>query len=396
MTVKDVLFVPPGPLLKSKRRRYIQTNRMKDRLSTLFLFFCFVLFLKGDRNHPFDNITVHAFSPLREHSAHKRKNQSNRLLLQLSNTPSTKKLDILVQRQPISEGRIHVLSKYPLVYTIPNLLSVEECQAFRDYVVNLPESRPMTRSNPPEVSLDSSKLWPLGLLSLLAAVPPVYRLFEASWSTDSSSSSSSSEAITVSWIQILLAGLPNIIIASLASTLMAFGVVLPLMRKVSASSSRTSDAVALNQPEDFHLTGTLVDRVVAYTTHPWDHWEAPVVTRYDVGAVFTRHGDASPTKGSEWDGFGGQRVVTCICYLKTLSGDGGGETYFDKLGLAVTPVAGTALVFFPADDESWIADDRTTHESLPPQEEKWIVQMFGRAQEVPHPLGLPHCYQNMI
>jgi len=361
---------------------------MKSQLS--FFLHLFFFFLQNP-NLSLDAVAVRAFSPSSfESTARTRNNGSRCNLPRLSSTP-TKRSNSLVERQPIDTEQIHVLSKDPLVYTIPNLLSVEECQAFRDYVAHLPESRPMTRSNPPEVSLDSSKLWPLAILSVLAAVPPVYRLFEALASSDGSES-----AATVNLSQIISAGLPNVVIAGLASTLLAFGVVLPMMRTVSASSSRTSDAVALNQPEDFPLIRTLVDRVVARTTHPWDHWEAPVITRYDVGAVFARHGDASPTKGSEWEGLGGQRVITCICYLKTLSEDGGGETYFDKLGLAVPPVAGSVLVFFPANDESWMADDRTLHESLPPQEEKWIVQMFGRAQRVPYPLGLPESYGNIL
>jgi hypothetical protein len=228
--------------------------------------------------------------------------------------------------------------------------------------------------------LDTTKLWPLPLFSLLSALPPIIRLLESS-STES-----------VEWKDITLAGLPNVLTALAVSALLAKGVVLPLMRRMALSSSRTSDALALNRAEDKEAIQSLVDRITARTTHPWDKWEAPVVTRYEAGAIFAKHGDASPTRGSEWADLGGQRVITCICYLKTLSEGSGGETYFDKLSVAVPPVAGTALVFFPADSESKVADERTTHESLPPMEEKWIVQMFGRAQQVSPPLGLPDSY----
>lgn len=303
---------------------------------------------------------------------------------------STKSVNNLVARQNLDTKQINILSQDPLVYTIPNLLSTEECQAFRDYVANLPESRPMTRSNPPQVSLDLTKLWPLSVLSLMAGVPPVIRLFQEELLASSLSASSPS---LIGMNQILAVALPNVIAVAILSILLAFGVVLPLARQVTSTGvSRTSDAVALNQPEDTALIRPLVERVQAYTTHIWGQWEAPVVTRYDTGAIFSRHGDASPTRGSEWQGLGGQRVITCICYLKTLPGKGGGETYFDQLDLAVPPVAGTALIFFPADSQSWVADDRTTHESLPPLEEKWIVQMFGRAQRVPPPLGIPDVY----
>jgi hypothetical protein len=137
----------------------------------------------------------------------------------------------------------------------------------------------------------------------------------------------------------------------------------------------------------------LVDKIFEQTQHPWQCWEAPVVTRYDPGAIFARHGDASPIQGQEWRDQGGQRVVTCICYLNTLQEGEGGETYFDQVDIAVTPEAGKALFFFPADGLTWKADDRTTHESLPPvDKQKWIVQLFGRAKRVPPPLGLPDSF----
>lgn len=286
----------------------------------------------------------------------------------------------LVARQNIHND-VHVLSRDPLVYTIPNLLSAAECQALQDYVQELPaDTRPLTRSNPPAVSLDGAKLWPaLGVLSLLAGVPPVYRLYEAQGND------------SLSLTNVVLAGVPNVLLAAGLSAVLAYAVVLPLLRARAASSARTSDAVALNQAADYPVIQPLVDRIAAQTTHAWSQWEAPVVTRYAAGAVFGRHGDASPSRGSEWQHVGGQRVVTCICYLQTLSS--GGETYFDQLDVAVQPVAGTALIFFPADSQTWQADERTTHESLPPVDrEKWIVQMFGRAQRVPPPLGLPDSY----
>ena len=67
----------------------------------------------------------------------------------------------------------------------------------------------------------------------------------------------------------------------------------------------------------------------------------------------------------------------------------GGETSFDKLGVAVAPRRGAACVFFPADADSHRADDRTTHASLPAVDTKWICQVWRRARRVPPPLGLP-------
>jgi 2OG-Fe(II) oxygenase superfamily len=240
----------------------------------------------------------------------------------------------------------------------------------------------MTKSNPPEVSLEASKLWPLPLLSLLAGIPPIVKLLDEPFQHES-----------IALEQALSVMLPPIALALCATIALAYGVVLPTIQKLSSTSSRTSEATAFNLEEDVVFCRDFVDRVSQYTRHPWYAWEAPVVTRYEPGAVFARHGDASPTRGTEWADMGGQRVITCICYLNTLDVGQGGETYFDQLGLHVSPKAGDALVFFPADPATLKADPRTTHESLPPAEEKWIVQMFGRiGPRVPPPLGLPDSF----
>lgn len=276
---------------------------------------------------------------------------------------------------------VQILSKDPLIYLVPNLLSPQECEAYRLYVDNEDDDsqRQMTRSNPPAVSLDASKLWPLPLLSLVAGVPPYVRVLE--------------QGRDLNLPEVLSDILPSIGISLTVMGALAWLVVLPLIRNVSDSSARTSVATALNLEHDVDFVRPLVDRVSAATQgHPWQCWEAPVVTRYDPGAIFARHGDASPTRGSEWNDSGGQRVVTATCYLCTLEDDEGGATFFDKLDLAVSPQAGTALIFFPADAATLKADDRTTHESLPLTVEKWIVQLFGRAKRVPPPLGLPDSF----
>ena len=324
---------------------------------------------------------------------------------------SSARIDLVaLQQETINNNpSVQILSQDPLIYLVPNLLSAEECHAYREYVQNLEQNsgRPMTQSNPPHVSLELSKLWPLPFLSLAAGIPPAVKLIMTTTTTT-----------TTSIQDVVQASLPNIAAAFVLSAVMVLGV-MTFLRIMSSSSSdvvesallfspqrrrrrrRTSVAIALNQADDIDFIRPLVNRVSALTQHHHHHhddhhqqqnkWEAPVVTKYSVGAIFAKHGDASPQQGKEWAQLGGQRVVTCICYLNTLEGGGGGgETYFDKLDLAVQPKQGQGLFFFPADSVTWKADDRTTHESLPPlTQEKWIVQMFGRAERVPPPLGLP-------
>jgi prolyl 4-hydroxylase len=73
--------------------------------------------------------------------------------------------------------------------------------------------------------------------------------------------------------------------------------------------------------------------------------------------------------------------VLLSVYLNTVE-KGGGTLFRDLKGpdgepLAVRPVQGSALLFFPA-DQSGVPDDRTLHcgEPLGDNEEKWIVQMW--------------------
>ena len=283
-----------------------------------------------------------------------------------------------------------VLSHDPLIYTVPDVLTADECQAYIEYVSRLPQesnyTRQFRRSNPPKVSLDRSKLWPLPLLSLAAGIPSILKAI----TTGTIETETPMEIFQQVQGPISVACILTLILVALAP---------PLIQSVSNQTARTSVAVALNDPTDLPFIRSFVDSICHITGHEWDKWEAPVVTRYDPGAIFAKHGDASPTLGSEWEFEGGQRVITCICYLNNLCDDiggggdsgGGGQTYFDQLQIAVTPQRGTALFFFPADYSTRRADDRTTHESLPPiGHEKWIVQLFGRiGPRVPPPLGIP-------
>jgi len=289
----------------------------------------------------------------------------------LMSTGATQQVLGLAAMQDLSKDGVRVLSNDPLVYMVDNLLSKEECIAYQLYTKQLEPRRPLTLSNPPEVTIELKKLWPLIFLSGGFGIPTLFRGLNEGKS-----------------LVIALEGavLPAVLALTLSISL-AYGLILPLMKKRSRESSRTSCALALNEEEDVDLVRGLVNDVSCITKHRF--WEAPVISRYDPGAVFKRHGDASPMKGKEWQGQGGQRVVTCICYLNEPEG-GGGETYFDKLDIAVNPKTGSALVFFPADSLTWESDARTTHESLPRlQDAKWIVQLFGRAERVPPPLGLP-------
>jgi hypothetical protein len=77
-----------------------------------------------------------------------------------------------------------------------------------------------------------------------------------------------------------------------------------------------------------------VDHVVEVMGHSWDQWEAPVVTRYDPGAIFARHDDA-------------------ICYLNSLEDGQGGETYFDQLQRRTFPPHGRNCQGLHSSSDQW-------------------------------------------
>ena len=70
----------------------------------------------------------------------------------------------------------------------------------------------------------------------------------------------------------------------------------------------------------------------------------------------------------------------------------GGRTIFNRLGLAVTPKQGQALVFFPA-SAAGAFDERLEHEGELTSEEKWISRIWVHEANVPVPFGLPDDYQ---
>jgi len=233
------------------------------------------------------------------------------------------RIDLIpLQADTLASDDVTVLSDDPLVYVIHNLLSPEECQSYRDYVLRLEhikeEGRSMTRSNPPEVSLDVGKLWPLPFLSLAAGIPPLLRWWQAELLQVGG-------GVNVEW-EVLLPSLasavvPPILVAAAGMALLALGVVVPLLRIVSRASLRTSVAVALNTDADF---------VECDTTD----------TAYALGSA---GGDEIRSRGmarSWWTTGGGVHLL--LEYTAGRRSDGG-ETYFGSTRFGCTARDWTSL-----------------------------------------------------
>lgn len=296
------------------------------------------------------------------------------IIVAVTGFPTSKPSSLVPPRDLNTPSNIEVLSQDPKCFIVRDFLSTEECEKYIKRANNADPSQ-MRQSNAPQVTIQMDKLWPLPFLSIAAGIPPVIRLYTTS--------------STIDLEMTMRAAIPPILIAIGFMLILVF-IVTQLVQKIADTSSRTSESLALNTEEDVAFIKTLVDRASKVTNHDWKKWEAPVITKYRQGALFAKHNDASPTKGSEWKDLGGQRVVTVITYLNTCKTGGG--TKFDELGFTVQPQQGSALIFHPADATTLEADERTVHQSLPAVDDKYIVQLFGRCERVPPPLGIPDCY----
>ena len=269
-----------------------------------------------------------------------------------------------------------ILSRDPLVYTVKNLITSKECS---EYIERAANSSELVRSNAPAAGVDMKRLWPLPILILFSTIPSMLRLLS------SNTDLTVSNIIDTVKLPLFIGSFSTVILVAVANEL----------AKNVATSSRTSSSVSFNRKEDFDFIRPFMKRTYEVTGHKWYNFEAPVITRYRAGESFGMHNDASPSKGSEWSENGGQRVITIITYLNDVPDGAGGGTRFDRLNTSrveVKPRVGKSLIFYPADFETLEMDDRTRHESVIMNDdfegEKWIVQLFGRKNRVPHPLGI--------
>merc|ERR1711971_1217233 len=89
------------------------------------------------------------------------------------------------------------------------------------------------------------------------------------------------------------------------------------------------------------------------------------VARYEHGQHYLAHHDATRTRF--------QRRATLLIYLNDVPE--GGETRFEYLDLSIRPVAGTAVLFFPA-FANGEPDDRTMHTGVDAITTKYVAQQW--------------------
>jgi prolyl 4-hydroxylase len=143
------------------------------------------------------------------------------------------------------------------------------------------------------------------------------------------------------------------------------------------SPSRTSSTCYLAR-EDLP---DLLRKVSILTGKPIGHCELPQVGRYLPTQQYLQHYDAfdlSTEDGRRFASNGGQRTVTVLIYLNTVSQ--GGATRFPVIDLDIQPRRGMALIFFPATIDG-LLDKQALHAALPAIEPKYVSQVWIRQSE---------------
>ena len=155
-------------------------------------------------------------------------------------------------------------------------------------------------------------------------------------------------------------------------------VVDPVTGKSELSPDRISEGMVLSRCEDEYIT-VLEERIARLLNWPLENGEGMSVLRYKVGDQYHPHYDFFPPQnpGSQRKmAVGGQRVSTLIMYLNDV--EAGGETFFPKIGLSVTPKKGSAVYFQYCNAEGHV-DPHTFHGGRPViAGEKWIMTKWMR------------------
>ncbi|MCB9568420.1 MAG: 2OG-Fe(II) oxygenase [Myxococcales bacterium] len=148
-------------------------------------------------------------------------------------------------------------------------------------------------------------------------------------------------------------------------------------QKGQQSAGRTNDVVWLKH--DTTPTTARICRALAELVGlPLVNAESMQVITYEVGQEYRPHFDAydlSTPRGQRCCARGGQRLATLLAYLSDV--DEGGETTFPRLGVAVPPKRGRALVFHNCSPGTDTRHPDTLHAGAPVKGgTKWAFNLW--------------------
>lgn len=148
--------------------------------------------------------------------------------------------------------------------------------------------------------------------------------------------------------------------------------------KAELHADRTSSGTffALNETP---FIDQLDRRIAQLMQMPVVNGEGLQILNYQIGGEYKPHYDYFPPDqpgSAQHIAIGGQRVATLIVYLNEV--EEGGATIFPELGLAVTPVQGSAVYFSYTNSKNQL-DPLTYHGGNPVTKgEKWIATKWMR------------------
>lgn len=164
----------------------------------------------------------------------------------------------------------------------------------------------------------------------------------------------------------------------------------PVTGKSSVTGYRVSDGMYFRRGENEFLA-MLEARIARLINAPAENGEGLAILRYKVGGdQYHPHYDYFPPQnpGSHKRmAIGGQRVSTLITYLSDVAA--GGETFFPRAGISITPKKGSAVYFQYCNAEGRV-DPLSYHGGKPILTgEKWIMskwmrqRFFGLPEDTP-------------
>lgn len=142
------------------------------------------------------------------------------------------------------------------------------------------------------------------------------------------------------------------------------------------NNQRTSSGMFFEDSEN-DLIATIEKRISTIMNIPIEHGEGLQILQYEPGQEYKAHFDffSSTSKLAN-----NNRISTLVMYLNDV--EQGGETYFPKLNLSVTPKKGMAVYFeyFYTDQN---LNELTLHGGAPViAGEKWVATQWMRKQKV--------------
>ncbi|MGE7021250.1 2OG-Fe(II) oxygenase [Solibacillus cecembensis] len=142
------------------------------------------------------------------------------------------------------------------------------------------------------------------------------------------------------------------------------------------NEQRTSSSMFFEESENEIIT-TIEKRISSIMNIPIEHGEGIQILQYTPGQEYKAHYDffSSTSKLSS-----NNRISTLVMYLNDV--EEGGETFFPKLNLSVTPQKGMAVYFeYFYNDEN--LNELTLHGGAPViTGEKWVATQWMRKQKI--------------